>query len=122
MFSEIRFSSHHKTVRAWGDRKTHVKKTAMKNKLPNGYIELKQSWEKINHFKLNKGVSQRTIEYAPIYINTDFIVRVQNEIAPHHVDESHTIIYLMNGECVYCDNDLSDVLKMIKEVESEIFK
>lgn len=96
----------------------------MKNedKLPNGYIKLKQSFEKIHHDKVNEGVAERTTEYAPIYINTDFIVRVQNEIAPHHVDKSHTIIYLMNGECVYCDNDLSDVLKMIKEVESEIFK
>ena len=90
--------------------------------LPNGYIKLKQSWEKINHYKANKGVAQHTIEYAPIYINTDFIVRVQNEICPNHVDESHTIIHLTNGECVYCDNDLSEVLEMIKAVESEIFK
>lgn len=91
-----------------------------KHKLPNGYIELKQSWEKVHHSKV--GVSERTKEYAPIYLNTDFIVRVQNEIAPHHVDESHTIIHLMNGEVVYVDDDLSDVLQMIKEVESEIFK
>ena len=53
--------------------------------LPNGYIKVKQSWEKVHHYKV--GVSERTKEYAPVYLNTDFIVRVQNEIAPHHVDE-----------------------------------
>ena len=35
--------------------------------LPNGYIKVKQSWEKVHHYKV--GVSERTKEYAPVYLN-----------------------------------------------------